>query len=221
MHTPIDLRLNAIVDPERAGDRDLAELARLCAEGGATLIQLRDKVSETRAMVAAARAIKQALVPLGVPFVVNDRVDVALAAKADGVHLGPDDMAIEDARAILGPGAIIGASIKSVEAAEALPVALVDYVGSGGVYATLSKQQKSAPIGPQGLGRIIVALHRRVPGLPVAGIAGIDAGNAAAVVAAGAGGVAVISALSLAPDPAAAARALRGIVDAALAKRGG
>ena len=221
MHTPIDLRLNAIVDPERAGGRDLAELARLCAEGGATLIQLRDKVSETRAMVAAARAIKQALVPLGVPFVVNDRVDVALAAKADGVHLGPDDMAIEDARAILGPGAIIGASIKSVEAAEALPVALVDYVGSGGVYATLSKQQKSAPIGPQGLGRIIVALHRRVPGLPVAGIAGIDAGNAAAVVAAGAGGVAVISALSLAPDPAAAARELRGIVDAALAKRGG
>jgi len=221
MHTPIDLRLNAIVDPERAGGRDLAELARLCAEGGATLIQLRDKVSETRAMVAAARAIKQALVPLGVPFVVNDRVDVALAAKADGVHLGPDDMAIEDARAILGPGAIIGASIKSVEAAEALPVALIDYVGSGGVYATLSKQQKSAPIGPQGLGRIIVALHRRVPGLPVAGIAGIDAGNAAAVVAAGAGGVAVISALSLAPDPAAAARELRGIVDAALAKRGG
>jgi len=221
MRIPIDLRLNAIVDPERAGDRDLAELARLCAEGGATLIQLRDKVSETRAMVAAARAIKQALVPLGVPFVVNDRVDVALAAKADGVHLGPDDMAIEDARAILGPGAIIGASIKSVEAAEALPVALVDYVGSGGVYATLSKQQKSAPIGPQGLGRIIVALHRREPGLPVAGIAGIDAGNAAAVVAAGAGGVAVISALSLAPDPAAAARELRGIVDAALAKRGG
>lgn len=216
----IDLRLNAIVDPERAGGHDLADLAGLCAQGGATLIQLRDKVNETRAMVAVARAIKEVLAPLGVPFVVNDRVDVALAAEADGVHLGPDDMAIEDARAILGQAAIIGASIKSVEAVEALPVELVDYVGSGGVYATLSKQQKSVPIGPQGLARIIAALHKRAPKLPVAGIAGIDTSNAAAVVATGADGIAVISALSLTPDPAAAARALRSIVDAALAKRG-
>ncbi|MFZ3311731.1 MAG: thiamine phosphate synthase [Xanthobacteraceae bacterium] len=220
MPRPIDLRLNAIVDPEQAGGRDLADLARLCAEGGATLIQLRDKVDETRAMVAVARAIKQALAPFGVPFVVNDRVDVALAVEADGVHLGPDDMAIADARAILGQAAIIGASIKSVEAADGLPVELVDYVGSGGVYATLSKQQKSEPIGPQGLARIIAALHKRAPKLPVAGIAGINASNAAAVVAAGADGIAVISALSRTPDPAAAARALRGIVDAALAKRG-
>lgn len=220
MRNPVDLRLNAIVDPERAGGRDLAELARLCAEGGATLIQLRDKVDETRAMVAQARAIKRALAPLRVPFVVNDRVDVALAAKADGVHLGPDDMAVEDARAILGGDAIIGASIKSVEAAKAVPIELVDYVGSGGVYATLSKQQKSEPIGPQGLARIIAALRARAPGLPVAGIAGIDASNAAAVIGAGADGIAVISALSLTPDPAAAARNLRGIVDAALAKRG-
>ncbi|HEX4043201.1 MAG TPA: thiamine phosphate synthase [Xanthobacteraceae bacterium] len=220
MRNPVDLRLNAIVDPERAGGRDLADLARLCAEGGATLVQLRDKVSETRAMVAQARAIKQALAPLGVPFVVNDRVDVALAAKADGVHLGPDDMTIEDARAILGRDAIIGTSIKSVEAAEAAPVEFVDYVGSGGVYATLSKQQKSAPIGPQGLAHIIIALRARAPKLPVAGIAGIDANNAFAVIEAGADGIAVISALSLTSDPAAAARSLRGIVDAALAERG-
>lgn len=221
MRNPVDLRLNAIVDPERAGGRDLADLARLCAEGGATLVQLRDKVSETRAMIAQARAIKQALTPFGVPFVVNDRVDVALAAKADGVHLGPDDMTIEDARAILGPDALIGTSIKSVEAAATAPVELVDYVGSGGVYATLSKQQKSAPIGPQGLARIIVALRARAPNLPVAGIAGVDANNASAVIGAGADGIAVISALSLTPDPAAAARSLRAIVDAALAKRGG
>ncbi len=220
MPRPVDLRLNAIVDPERAGGHDLADLARLCAEGGATLIQLRDKVSETRAMVEAARAIKKALAPLGVPFVVNDRIDVALAAKADGVHLGPDDMAIEDARAILGRNAIVGLSVKSVVEAEAAPLDLIDYVGSGGVYVTLSKQQKNAPIGPEGLARIIGALHRRAPALPVAGIAGIDASNAAAVIGAGADGVAVISALSLSPDPAAAARSLRDIVDAVLAKRG-
>ncbi len=217
---PVDLRLNAIVDPERAGGRDLAELARLCAEGGATLIQLRDKVSETRDMVEAARAIKRALAPFAVPFVVNDRIDVALAAKADGVHIGPDDMAVEDARALLGRGAIIGLSIKSVKEAAAAPLDLIDYVGSGGVYVTLSKEQKNKPIGPDGLAKIIAALRQRTPKLPVAGIAGIDAGNAAAVIGAGADGIAVISAVSLAPDPAAAARALRGIVDTALAKRG-
>jgi thiamine-phosphate pyrophosphorylase len=217
---PVDLRLNAIVDPERAGGRDLAELARLCAEGGATLIQLRDKVSETRDMVEAARAIKRALAPFAVPFVVNDRIDVALAAKADGVHIGPDDMAVEDARALLGRGAIIGLSIKSVKEAETAPLDLIDYVGSGGVYVTLSKEQKNTPIGPEGLAKIITALRQRTPKLPVAGIAGIDAGNAAAVIGAGADGIAVISAVSLAPDPAAAARALRVIVDTALAKRG-
>jgi len=224
---PVDLRLNAIVDLERAGGHDLADLARLCAEGGATLVQLRDKRSETRAMVEEARAIKKALAPFSVPFVVNDRVDVALAAGADGVHVGQDDMAVEDARRLLGPGAIIGLSIKTVSEAEAAPVDLIDYVGSGGVYVTTSKQQKNAPIGPAGLARIVAVLRRRAQKekkeqkkLPVCGIAGIDESNAAEVIAAGADGVAVISALSLAPDPAAAARTLRQIVDAMLAKRG-
>jgi thiamine-phosphate pyrophosphorylase len=220
----IDLRLNAIVDPERSGGHDLAELARLCAEGGATLVQLRDKVSETRAMVEKARAIRKALVPFAVPFVVNDRVDVALAAGAEGVHLGQDDMAVEDARRLLGPDAIIGLSVKNVSEAEAAPVALIDYVGSGGVYVTLSKQQKNAPIGPEGLARIVAVLRGRAQKekkeLPICGIAGIDASNAAAVIGAGADGVAVISALSLASDPTRAARGLRQIVDAMLAKRG-
>jgi thiamine-phosphate pyrophosphorylase len=216
----VDLRLNAIVDPERSGGHDLAELARLCAQGGATLVQLRDKRSETRAMVATARAIKKALAPLRVPLVINDRIDVALASGAEGVHVGQDDMAVEDARKLLGRDAIIGLSIKTVEEAGAAPVELIDYVGSGGVYVTLSKQQKNVPIGPEGLARVIGALHRRSPKLPVCGIAGIDAGNAGAVIAAGADGVAVISALSLAPDPTGAARALREIVDGMLAKRG-
>jgi len=217
---PVDLRLNAIVDPERCGGRDLADLARLCAEGGATLVQLRDKLGETRTLVEEARAIKNALAPFGVPLVINDRIDVALAAGADGVHVGQDDIAVEDARRLLGPGAIIGLSIKTVAEAEAAPVALLDYIGSGGVYVTMSKQQKNAPIGPAGLARIVGVFRRRAPKLPLCGIAGIDDSNAAAVIAAGADGVAVISALSLAPDPAAAARGLRKIVDAALAQRG-
>jgi thiamine-phosphate pyrophosphorylase len=216
----LDLRLNAIVDPERAGGRDLLEIARGVAAGGATLLQLRDKKSDTRVMVELARAIKAALAPYAVPLVVNDRVDVALAAQADGVHIGPDDMAPEDARALLGADAIIGVSIKSVAAAEAAPVGLINYAGVGGVYATLSKQQNNPPIGPDGLARIAAVLRRRAPHLPIVGIAGIDESNAGPVIAAGADGVAVISALSHAPDPAAAARGLRAIVDGMLAKRG-
>jgi len=152
--------------------------------------------------------------------VVNDRVDVALAARADGVHVGPDDMTPADARALLGADAIIGVSIKSVAAAEAAPVGVFDYAGVGGVYATLSKEQDNPPIGPDGFARVAAVLRRRAPNVPLVGIAGIEAGNAGAVIAAGADGVAVISALSLAPDPAAAARALREIVDGMLAKRG-
>ena len=216
----LDLRLNAIVDPERAGGHQLADLAARCVRGGATLVQLRDKRSETRALIEAARAIKHALAPFAAPFVVNDRVDVAMAAGADGVHLGQDDMAVEDARRLLGSRPIIGLSIKSVEEAEAARLDLVDYVGSGGVYTTSSKQQKNAPIGPAGLARIIAVLRRRAADLPVCGIAGIDASNAAEVIAAGADGVAVISALSLVSSPESAARQLREIIDAVLAKRG-
>lgn len=216
----LDLRLNAIVDPERAGGHALADLAARCARGGATLVQLRDKRSETRTLIEEARAIKRALAPFAVPFVVNDRVDVAMVTGADGVHLGQDDMAAEDARRLLGSNAVIGLSVKSVEEAAAARLDLIDYVGSGGVYATSSKQQKNVPIGPAGLARIIAGLRRRAPDLPVCGIAGIDASNAGEVIAAGADGVAVISALSLVSDPEAAARQLREIVDAVLAKRG-
>ena len=213
----VDLRLYAIVDPETCGGHDLAELARRLAAGGATLVQLRDKLSETRVMVARARAIKAALG--AVPLLINDRVDVALAAGCAGVHVGQDDMAAEDARRLLGPGAIIGLSIKTPTQAAAAPLNLIDYAGIGGVYGTTSKTTKSKPIGPTGLTQVIQELHLRKPGFPACGIAGINASNAAEVIAAGADGVSVISALSLAPDPQAAARDLREIVDGALAKR--
>src|SRR5256885_16485065 len=102
---PVDVRLYALVDPARAGGHVLADLARLLAAGGATLVQLRDKHSETRALVETARAIKSALAPARIPLIVNDRVDVALAAHADGVHVGQDDMAAADPRALRGAGA--------------------------------------------------------------------------------------------------------------------
>jgi thiamine-phosphate pyrophosphorylase len=216
----VDLRVYALVDPEHAGGHALADLAWLVAQGGATLVQLRDKRSETRRMIEHARAIKAALAPFNVPLLINDRVDVALACGADGVHVGQNDMAVDDARRLLGRDAIIGLSIKTTAQAEAAPIAILDYVGVGGVFATTSKDNTSAPIGTAGLARIADVLRRRAPNFPICGIAGIDAGNAGAVIAAGADGVAVISALSLTPDPAGAARGLREIVDAMLAKRG-
>ena len=216
---PVDLRLYAIVDPETAGGHAPADLARLVAQGGATLVQLRDKTRSTRAFVAEARAIKAALAPYGVPLVINDRVDVALAADADGVHVGQDDMEAQDARRLLGPDAIVGLTVKSIAHVEAAPLDLIDYVGIGGVFATGSKDNPDPPIGLVGLAGVVGALRLRSPTLPACGIAGITAANAAEVIAGGAGGVSVISALSLAPNPAAAAHKLRAIVDAALAKR--
>src|SRR5258707_320344 len=123
----------------------------LVAAGGDTLVQLRDKHGETRAMVEEARAIRGNLAPMHVPLLINDRVDVALAAGADGVHVGQDDMAVEDARRLLGPDAIIGLSIKTGAQAEAAPIDLLDYVGVGGVFATSSKDNPHPPIGPAGL----------------------------------------------------------------------
>jgi thiamine-phosphate pyrophosphorylase len=216
---PVDLRLYAIVDPEHAGGRALPELAKLLAAGGATLVQLRDKRSDTRAMVDTARALKAALAPFGVPLLINDRVDVALASGADGVHLGQTDMAPGDARRLLGRDAIIGLSINTEALAEAAPIDTLDYVGIGGVYATTSKDQKKPPIGVDGLARIVDVFRKRDPKFPSCAIAGINAANAGATIAAGAAGVSVISALSLAPDPTAAAKTMRAVVDDALATR--
>ena len=214
-----DLRLYALVDPERAGGRDLAELAWLLARGGATLVQLRDKLGSTQAMVETARAIRSRLAPLGVPLLINDRADVAFAAGADGVHLGQDDMAVADARRLLGPHAVIGLSIKTLEQAAHAPIEHLDYVCIGGVFATSSKDNPDPPIGLPGLQSIFASMRGRDPDIPIGAIAGIDATNAEAVIAAGADGIAVISALALAGDPQGAARDLRAIVEAALAKR--
>lgn len=212
----VDLSLYALLDPAVAGGRPLAELARLVA-GHATLVQLRDKHGSTRALVEEARRLRALLEP--VPFVVNDRVDVALAAEADGVHLGQDDMTAAEARLLLGKTAIIGLSVKTVAQAREAPLELIDYVAIGGVYATTSKDNTAAPIGIAGLREVVGALRMREPDFPICAIAGITAGNAAEVIAAGADGVAVISALSRAPDPRQAARELRAIVDDALARR--
>jgi thiamine-phosphate pyrophosphorylase len=215
----VDLRLYALLDPAVAGGRSLADLAQRIA-GSATLVQLRDKHGSTRVMVEEARALRAVLEPHDVPLLINDRVDVALAAEADGVHIGQDDMAPADARLLLGRTAIIGLSVKTVEQARVAPLDLLDYVAIGGVYGTTSKHNTAPPIGVGGLRAIVQAIRARKRNFPICAIAGINADNAADVIAAGADGVAVISALSLAPDPEAAAQDLRAVVDGVLARRG-
>jgi len=214
-----DLRLYAIIDPATAGGRSLTDLARLVA-GSATLAQLRDKHGNTGAMVEEARALRSVLEPAGVPLLINDRIDVALAAEADGVHIGQDDMSPADARLLLGRTAIIGLSLSTVQHAQEAPLDLVDYVGIGAVYPTGSKDDASVPIGVAGLGDIVRVVRARKPGFPICAISGINATNAADTIGAEADGVAVISALSRAADPEKAARELRAVVDAALRRRG-
>jgi thiamine-phosphate pyrophosphorylase len=214
----VDLRLYALADPAVSGGRDLADLARRIA-GSATLVQLRDKHGSTRKLMEEARALIGVLAPLDIPLLINDRVDVALAAEADGVHIGQDDMSAADARLLLGKTAIIGLSIKTLEQAREAPLDLLDYVAIGGVYGTTSKDNASNPIGLDGLSAIAKAIRAREPKFPICAIAGINAGNASDVVEAGADGIAVISALSMAPDPGLAARTLRNAVDVALSRR--
>jgi thiamine-phosphate pyrophosphorylase len=215
----VDLHLYALLDPAVAGGRALTDLAALVA-GSTTLVQLRDKRGSTRTMVEEARALRHVLEPAGIPLLITDRVDVALAAEADGVHIGQDDMAPEDARLLLGRTAIIGLSVKSVVEAEAAPLAPLDYVAIGNIFPTGSKDDSGTPIGLDAMRRIVAVVHARAPGFPICAISGINASNAAEVIAAGADGVAVISALSLAHDPGQAARELRAVVDGALQRRG-
>ena len=215
---PVDLRLYGIIDPERTGGRDPVALVRQAVAGDATLIQSRDKRAEGRSLVELARALKAALEGTGVPLLINDRVDIALAAGADGVHLGQDDMHPKDARDLIGPHAIIGLTLKTPEQADAMTHMPVDYGCIGGVFATVSKNNPAPPIGLDGL-QEVVTRARLSARAPVGAIAGIDASNAQAVIAAGADGIAVISALFMARDPQTEARRLREIVDQALASR--
>lgn len=217
---PVDLRLYAIVDPENAGGKSLADLARQVAEGGATLVQLRDKLSETRPFIEHARAVQEALASHRVPLLINDRVDIALAIGADGVHVGQTDMEAPVARRLLGPKAIIGLSLKSFDDIASAPIDLLDYVAIGGAYPTTSKETKTEPVGLDGFRARVAAMRARAPQMPIVAIAGINAGNAAGIINAGVDGVSVISALSRPADSMAAARELRSVLDAALAKRG-
>jgi thiamine-phosphate pyrophosphorylase len=209
-----DPTLYLVTDPDLARGRRLAEIVAAAARGGVTLVQLRDKHAGGRALLETARALKSVLDALGVALLVNDRVDVAHAAGL-GCHVGQSDLPAAAARAILGPDAILGVSLDDPEQARAIDPAQVDYVAHGPFAATATKTDAGGPVGADGLAAV-----RRLSGLPLIAIGGIDARNAAAAVRAGADGVAVVSAIMAAADPEAASRELRAAIDAAKAESG-
>jgi thiamine-phosphate pyrophosphorylase len=198
-----DLSVYLVVGEELAPRRDLEALVREAVLGGVTVVQLREKSAPTRRLLRAARRLRPWLRERDVPLLLNDRADVALAAGADGVHLGQDDLPPEDARRLLGPDARIGLSCETPGQAAAADPSVVDYVAASGVFPTATKPGLTRPLGLEGLRRL-----RSATALPVVAVGGIHAGNAAAVVAAGADGGAVVSAVCSAEDPRAAAAAL-------------
>ncbi len=210
-----DLSLYLVTDPEMTARRGLLETVAAAVDGGVTMVQLRHKDGAARAMVEAGRALRTLLAPRGIPLIVNDRVDVAHAIAADGVHVGPDDLAPAAARAILGPRALIGFSINQAEQVSSLDAASVDYVGLGPLFPTGTKAYDQAALGPAGF----AAIRRRLS-CPVVAIGGIDAHNAGQAVAAGADGIAVVSAICAASDPRAAAQALGVALTVARQKKG-
>jgi len=196
-------RLHVLTDVVLQSRFSHVDLARLAVAGGADTIQFRQKAGSTREMIEIARAMKQVCAQAGAAFIVNDRIDVALAAEADGVHLGQDDFPIPLARKLLGPDKIVGGSAVTLAEAEKCLAEGADYVGFGPVFPTASKDDAGPATGLARLREVVL----KVP-LPIVGIGGIDSANAGQVLAAGAHGLAVISSVCCQEDPARATRDL-------------
>ncbi|HHV57170.1 MAG TPA: thiamine phosphate synthase [Firmicutes bacterium] len=199
----VNYELYAITDRRLAGGRSSAEVMEKAIRGGVTLVQLREKEAGGREMVAEAQTLLAVTRRYGVPLIVNDRLDVALAVDAEGVHLGQEDIPCRLARQILGPEKIIGVSASSVEEARQAEADGADYLGVGAVFPTGTKADAGKAIGLEPLKAIKAAVK-----IPVVAIGGINAANAAAVAATGVDGLAVVSAVVAAPDPQDAARRL-------------
>jgi thiamine-phosphate pyrophosphorylase len=202
-----DLSLYLVTDRGLSRGRSTVDIVRAAVAGGVTCVQLREKSCGTREFVDEARAVRQILTGTGVPLVINDRVDVALAVAADGVHLGQTDMRIADARRLTGPGMIIGISAETVDDAVCAEAEGADYVGISPVFATPTKTDTAAPLGLAGIAAIRAAVS-----LPLVGIGGIGPANAAAVIRAGCDGIAVVSAIVSDADPRKAAAELKTII---------
>ncbi|WP_281185110.1 thiamine phosphate synthase [Trichlorobacter lovleyi] len=199
------LLLHLVTDRSLSQRRSLVEVVAEAVAGGITCVQLREKSCSTREFLDEALALKALLQPLRVPLIINDRVDIAQAVAADGVHLGQTDMPISHARRLLGQNCLIGISAESVADAIEAEQQGADYIGISPVFSTPTKTDTAPALGLDGIRQI-----RELVRIPLVGIGGISAANAQQVLAAGADGVAVVSAIMAAESPRLAAEAIRG-----------
>ncbi len=208
------LRLYAVTDNAWLGERTLASCVEEALAGGAT-VQLRDKHAAPDALAAEAAELLALCRAAGVPFLVNDDVECALAVGADGVHVGQDDMACERARALLGPDAIVGVSTQTVEQARAAEAAGADYLGVGGVRGTATKPEAGV-LAPEEFRAIAAAVD-----IPIVAIGGINGDTLPLLADLNVDGAAVVSAIFAADDIAAATRELSRIMDDVLPRERG
>lgn len=203
-----ELKLYLVTDRGLLSGRDLVEVVSKAVAGGVTMVQLREKDLGSKDFIDEAIALKAALEGTGVPLVINDRVDVAMAAGADGVHIGQSDMPYAMARHLLGPDAIIGLSVENMDQVREAEALDVDYIGVSPVFSTPTKTDTAAPFGLAGLSEAA-----RISSHPVVAIGGLNESNIADVLRAGADGIALVSAIIGAEDPREAASKLRAIID--------
>lgn len=203
----IDYGLYLVTDKALSRGRSLKDVVVEAVFGGVTSVQVRAKDDSTRDFIEQARSIQPFLAEKKVPLIINDRIDVAQAVGADGVHLGQSDMPIEMARAIVGHGTVIGISAECLEHAIDAEKAGADYIGASAVFATPTKTDIAPPLGLEGLQQICEAVT-----IPVVAIGGINVFNSADVIAAGADGIAVVSAIVSADDCRKAAQTLSAII---------
>jgi thiamine-phosphate pyrophosphorylase len=196
---PAIYRICLVTDRDLAKGRSLIDVVGAAVQGGVTMVQLREKNATTRAFLEEARALKALLTPLGVPLVINDRVDIALAVDAEGIHVGQTDMPVEQVRAI-APGRIVGLSITNATQMARADTQLCDYLGVGPLYLQQTKADASTPLGVEGFAKLRAMTDR-----PVMAIGGLKANNSAPVLGAGADGLAIVSGIISADDPRAAA----------------
>ena len=202
-----DLSLYLVTDRPLSRGRDMAWIVREAAAGGVTMVQLREKDCSTSEFITLARELKAALQPLGIPLIINDRVDVALAVDADGVHIGQSDMPYETARTLLGKDKIIGLSVETMDEVVAANALDVDYIGISPVYATPTKTDTLTPFGLEGIDEVMrLSRHRCVA------IGGMNRETIGEVIARGVEGVAVVSAIVAAASPREASAELAAII---------
>jgi len=207
--------LYLVTDRALCGHRTVEEVVLMALRGGVVCIQLREKDASTRDFVEEAQRIKAIMAPFRALLIINDRIDVALAVGADGVHIGQRDMPCDIARRLMGPHALIGLSVETWEDVQRAGALDVDYLGVSPVFETPTKTDTKGHWGLEGLSRIRAATRR-----PLVAIGGLNASNAAEVIRAGADSVAVVSAICVADDPYQAARELSVITQSALEQRG-